>query len=147
MKITILYGTESGNAELVSEDIETELNGEHDVSVTNLEDTSHDSLDPESFHIIVCSTYGEGELPASAIEFADAITENAPDLSAIRFAIFGLGDTSYDETYNHGSMTLKDLLIKHNAQMVGERGLHDAATGEPPEEAAIPWVKDILSKV
>lgn len=147
MKITILYGTESGNSEMLSDDIAAELSDDHDVDAANLEDTGTGDLDPGTVYVFVCSTYGEGDLPASAIPFADALREDAPDLSGLRYAMFGLGDSSYEETYNNGSLRLAALLDGCGASMIGERGLHDAASGDGPEEAAIPWIKSCLERI
>lgn len=146
MKITVLYGTESGNAELLSEDIEAALSGPHEVETGNLEDVAPDSLSAERFYIFVCSTYGEGDLPASAMPFAEALEDDAPDLSHVRYAIFGLGDMNYPETYNQGSAKLAALLEAGKATMIGERGLHDAASGEPPEDVAIPWAEGCIAR-
>ncbi len=51
--------------------------------------------------ILITSTYGEGDLPDTAIPFFDALKQQKPDLPSREFAAFGLGDGSYD-TYNNG---------------------------------------------
>lgn len=145
MKIALLYGTETGNAEMLCEDIEGHLEGDHDVAMADLGDTDPAALDGEAFHLIVCSTYGDGDLPASAQPFAEALEKAAPDLSAIRFAIFGLGDSSY-ETYNEGSQKLAELLAKFGAKQVGERSIHDAMGSDMPEDLAFPWAEDRIAE-
>ena len=72
MTIAILYGTETGNAEMLAEDIATHLS-DHDVSVTNLSGFDPAEFDPGTLYLVVCSTYGDGELPASARPFAAAM--------------------------------------------------------------------------
>ncbi|MEM9099562.1 MAG: flavodoxin domain-containing protein [Pseudomonadota bacterium] len=146
MQVTLLYGTESGSAELLCEDIEAAISDEHEVEIADLDDTSPSDLSPERHYIIVCATYGEGELPASAVSFADALREDAPDLSQIKFSIFGLGDRTYLETFNFGSKQLAEMLIAQQATQVGPRGIHDASTNEPPEDTAIPWAKERLAE-
>jgi MioC protein len=61
------------------------------------------------------------------------------------FAIFGLGDQGYADTFNMGSEKLAELLKGAGATQIGERGLFDASTGDMPEDIAIPWLEDILS--
>ena len=73
MKINILYGTETGNAEMLCEDIEANLAADHEVTLTNLEDATLEDLTAEGAYIFVCSTYGDGDLPASAIDFGAII--------------------------------------------------------------------------
>ncbi|MCV6597926.1 MAG: flavodoxin domain-containing protein [Mangrovicoccus sp.] len=146
MKISLLYGTETGNAELLCEELQEALSDGHEVDVANLEDVSPDALSAEAFYVFVCSTYGEGELPSSAIDFFTALTEEKPDLSGIRFAVFGLGDTTYDETFNNGSTILADSLVAANAQQIGPRGVHDASGDEDAESIALPWLQERLAE-
>ncbi|QOL81324.1 flavodoxin domain-containing protein [Pseudooceanicola spongiae] len=138
MKIKLLYGTETGNAEMLCEDIEAHLEGDHEVEMANLADTDPADLAADTFHLVVCSTYGDGDLPASAQPFGEALEADQPDLSAIHFAIFGLGDSSY-ETYNQGSEKLAALLATYGAHQVGDRVIHDAMGGDMAEDLALPW--------
>lgn len=146
MKITLLYGTETGNAAMVCDDIEDEFSGEHDCEVVSLGDISPSDMSPDIFYIIVCSTYGNGDLPGSAVAFGDALTAQSPDLSGVRFAMFGLGDMVFDETFNLGSKKLAEMLKGCRAEMVGERGIHDASSAEPPEDIAIGWARDRVAQ-
>jgi len=144
MKISVLYGTETGNAEMLAEDIQTALEDDHDVSCRNLADIDPAGLSGEEFLILVCSTYGEGDLPASAQPFAKRLDEGNFDLSAVRFAIFGLGDSEYEETFTHGSLKLSQRLQAQGAVQIGDRLTHDASQGEMPEDIAVPWAKAIV---
>ena len=54
MKINILYGTETGNAEMLCEDIEANLAADHEVTLTNLEDATLEDLTAEGAYIFVC---------------------------------------------------------------------------------------------
>ncbi|GKY89383.1 flavodoxin domain-containing protein [Sinisalibacter aestuarii] len=147
MKISILYGTETGNAEMLAEDIQAELEGAHDVSCENLADTDPTALDPTQLYLLVCSTYGDGELPASAQPFAEAMDSAKPDLSAIHFAIFGLGDSEYHETFNGGPKHLAELMVAHGAVQIGERVAHDASGPDMPEDLAYPWAEAVIEEV
>ncbi|WP_018698510.1 flavodoxin domain-containing protein [Amorphus coralli] len=139
MDITILYGTETGNAEMLSEDIQSHLEGDHSVELSNLSDFDPGSFDKNRFYIVVCSTYGDGELPASAQPFAEAMEAAKPDLAGIHFAIFGMGDMEYEETFNNGSKRMEDLLTAHGAKKVGERITHDASSSDLAEDLAMDW--------
>lgn len=147
MKLHFLFGTETGNAEMICEDIIAELGSAYEMTMTNMGEVDPAALDAETFYVIVTSTYGNGDLPATAVPFADAIDEKKPDLSHVRFAIFGLGDMVFAETFANGSKGLMDQLVAQGATMVGERGLHDASSLEMPEDLAIPWMQDILSQL
>ncbi|MBP0438709.1 flavodoxin domain-containing protein [Tianweitania sediminis] len=147
MKIDVLFGTETGNAEMLAEDIQSALESEHDVTCRDLADVDPAELDGESFAVIVCSTYGEGELPSSARPFAEKLDAGSYDLSALRFAMFGLGDAEYSKTFTHGSKTLAEKLQAKGAVQVGERVTHDASSGDAPEDVALPWITDIVAQV
>ena len=146
MQIAILYGTETGNAEMLAEDIASHLS-DHETSVTNLSDFDTATFDRESFYIIVTSTYGDGELPASAQPFAEAMDAAKPDLTGIRFAIFGMGDSEYPETFNYGGKRLEEILTRAGAERVGERVTHDASGADMADDLALPWIDDILTTV
>ena len=49
MKITLLYGTESGNAEMLCDDLMEELEGENECKVSSLADIAPDELDSGTF--------------------------------------------------------------------------------------------------
>ena len=145
MTIAILFGTETGNAEMLAEDIASALEEDHETRIANLQDTGVEDLRAADLNIIVCSSYGDGELPASAQPFADLLRTERPDLAGVQFAIFGLGDTEYAETFGHGSMKLAELLVERGATTLGERLVHDAAGGDLPEDIAVPWATAILA--
>ncbi|MCA2013822.1 flavodoxin domain-containing protein [Cereibacter sphaeroides] len=146
MQIAVLYGTETGNAEMLAEDIASHLS-DHDASVTNLSDFDPAGFDASTFYVVVTSTYGDGELPASAQPFAEAMDAAKPDLSGIRFAIFGMGDSEYPETFNYGGKRLEELLTGAGAERVGERVTHDASGADMADDLALPWIDEILSTV
>ncbi|MEM9344967.1 MAG: flavodoxin domain-containing protein [Pseudomonadota bacterium] len=141
MKLSLLYGTETGTAEMLCEDLQEKLEETHEVETANLEDVTPGDLALDRFHIFVCSTYGDGELPSSAIAFVDTLKAEKTDLSALRYAVFGLGDTTYDITYNNGSVVLMTALNEAGAQVLGERGLHDASGLDEPLDLALPWAE------
>lgn len=146
MKIQVLFGTETGNAEMVADDIVDALAHEVDISAADMSKFQVGELTAETFYIIVCSTYGDGELPNSAQPFFAALDREKPDLKGLRFAVFGLGDSFY-ATYNRGSEIIAEELVALGGQQVGERGLHDASSGELPGDIAMQWAKEILSAI
>lgn len=145
MKIAVLYGTETGNAEMLAEDIATHLSG-HDTRVANLSDTAPGDLEPGTFYLVVCSTYGDGELPASAKPFGERMLAGAPDLSGLHFAVFGMGDSTYPETFNHGGKRIEALLTGAGARMLGERVTHDASGSDMAEDIALPWADAMVAE-
>ncbi|MEO0569744.1 MAG: flavodoxin domain-containing protein [Pseudomonadota bacterium] len=146
MKVEFLHGTETGTAEIVCEDLEEAVSDRVDTKVTSLEDMDVSSFQDDTLYVVVCSTFGSGDLPSTAEPFFDALKGTKPDLSHVRFAMFGLGDKTFGETYNQGSEKLAEALIECKAQMVGERGMADASSADMPEEVALPWLEGILEQ-
>jgi MioC protein len=146
MDITILYGTETGNAEMLAEDVQSALeDAGHELVVENLSDVAPADLDVSRLHLVICSTYGDGELPASAQPFGEAM-KDAPDLSGLRFGIFGLGDSEY-ETFNMGSQQIEEMLVAAGAVRIGERVTHDASGDDMAEDVALPWAEAVVEAV
>ncbi|MBF6300863.1 flavodoxin domain-containing protein [Nocardia amamiensis] len=139
MRVVILFGTEMGTAESAADSIAAELSGAHDVSVHDMTDFDIEDLDVRDFHVIVCSTYGDGDLPTGAEPFADALDRHAPELTGLRFAVFGLGDTVYGDTFNRGGEIIAEKLIARGATQVGEHARHDASTEVRVKHMAQQW--------
>lgn len=145
MKFTVLYGTESGNSELIAEDLGDKLRETHDdVEVFDLQDFEPAQITPERFYLVVCSTHGEGDLPNTAIPFGEAFDTVLPDLTDVRYAMFGLGDSFYDETYSQGSEHIDHRFAQQGARRVGEYGRHDASSWDLGSDVAFEWLPGVL---
>lgn len=142
--ITILFGTESGNAEIAADDIAAALETyEIGTVIVPMDGVDLGYLPNTGLVIVVTSTYGEGELPMTAIPFYEALTTDRPDLSPVKFAAFGLGDSVYD-TYNNAIDTFVELMGELGAVQIGEVGKHDASGAESYEETAMAWVESTI---
>lgn len=145
--VTILFGTESGNAELVAEDLGAVLGERDDVHIADLASVSYADLDPARFYLLVCSTYGDGDVPSSATRFYTELQTGSAELGGVRFAVFGMGDASYTKTYSRGSELLTEAFEAHGATRVGEYGRHDAGGPVPATEAASEWAEGVLTNL
>lgn len=145
MKITVVYGTESGNSELIAEDLGAKLRETHpDIDVIDLQDVDPASLNADTFYLAVCSTHGDGGLPNSALPFAEAFDAALPDLTGVRYAMFGLGDTFYSGTYSQGSEKIDSRFTAQGATRIGEYGRHDASSFDDSSEVALAWLPGVL---
>ena len=115
--------------------------------VQDIMQVSPGDLGGDAFYVFISSTTGHGDMPDSTIDFVKSVNDTSPDLSALNFAIFGLGDQGYADTFNMGSEKLANLLTGAGATQIGTRGLFDASTGDMPEDIAIPWLEDILANM
>lgn len=145
--LTIVFGTESGNAELVAEDLARHLADRAAVEVRDLADLDPADIDRDRPHLVVCSTYGDGELPTGVRETHRALLRERPDLSGLRYAVLGLGDRSYTKTYSRGSELLDEALAACGAQRVGEYGRHDAGGPVDATEVAREWADGVIAEL
>ena len=96
--IAILYGTMTGNARECAERTATAL-GKAGLTARVHDLARYDprNLLEESTMLLAISTWGEGEPPDDAIACCDYIKDlGEKSLRELRFAVFALGDTSYD---------------------------------------------------
>ena len=146
MNVLTIYGTESGNAETVADDLVDEFSDDVEIRAVDMTDATVEDITDGSFLLVVCSTHGDGGLPASAVPFGELLDEEEPDLTGVRYAMFGLGDSSY-ETYSRGSERIDERLAKLGAERVGVYGRHDASDGTLPNDTAIEWARDIIASL
>jgi MioC protein len=140
MKLTLLVGTMTGTAQLVAQELELAWDGDD----TRVETLMMDKLDSSVFEregvfLVVTSTYGQGDVPDNARALYEDLKARRPDLSRVRYGVFGLGDRTYAETFNFGGKRFDELLAELGARRIGERVQHDASSGVLPEEMATEW--------
>ena len=140
MKIILLVGTMTGTAQLVAQELELVWDdGELQVETLLMDKLDASVFAREAVFLIVTSTYGQGDVPDNAKSFLEDLKAKRPDLSQLRYGVFGLGDRTYAETFNFGGKRFDDLLQELGAQRIGTRVQHDASSGVLPEEMAVEW--------
>lgn len=148
MNLTILVGTMTGTAQLVAEELELAWDGEG-VSVETLlmDDLDASVFERKGVFLVCTSTYGQGDVPDNAKKLYDDLQARRPDLSSVRYGVFGLGDKTYAETFNFGGKRFDDILTELGAERIGERIQHDASSGVLPEEMAEVWAGEWIAQV
>ena len=142
--VTILYGTESGGAELVADELSRAIGG--DTPVIDLGEVTPSELDRSRLHLLVCSTYGDGEVPTAARAFHEALRGGGSELDGLRYAVFGMGDRSYAKTYSRGSELIDEAMAAAGAERVGEYGRHDAGGPISASDAAHDWAVGVRAE-
>lgn len=96
--LTVLYGTESGNAEnLAGELCKQAKQRGYKPTLVNMADTNPADLAKADKLLVVVSTWGDGEPPESAEEFYQSLMNEDHALAGVGFSVCALGDTSYEQ--------------------------------------------------
>jgi len=136
----------TGTAQLVAQELElTWDDGEVQIETLMMDKLDSSVFAREGVFLIVTSTYGQGDVPDNAKSLYEDLKAKRPDLSRVRFGVFGLGDRTYAETFNFGGKRFDDLLTELGARRIGERVKHDASSGVLPEEMAAEWGAEWLA--
>lgn len=95
-KITIAYGTETGNAKKLATDLAGKAKKKGiTVKLASLDQYKLTELPKEEYFITVISTQGDGEPPVGAKKFYDHIHHNGFKLPQLKYGVLALGDTAY----------------------------------------------------
>ena len=148
MKISILVGTMTGTAQLCAQEMELALDdGDNRVETLLMDQLDSSVFSRDGVFLICTSTYGQGDVPDNAKALYDDLRARRPNLSGVRYGVFGLGDRTYAETFNFGGKRFDDLLAELGATRIGERHKHDASSGVLPEETALEWCQQWLAQL
>jgi len=95
-KITILYGTETGNSKKLATEFAAKAKQNKIMAkVVGMDQYKLADLTKEEYLLAVVSTHGEGEPPIAARKFYDHIHNNGFKLEKLKYSVLALGDTSY----------------------------------------------------
>ncbi len=96
VKIPVLYGTETGNAEYCADELAEALTqAGFTAEAVDMEDFSPTDLPVYPVAFVVTSTYGNGDPPASAETLLRELQEGEMRLTRLNYAVCGLGDSSF----------------------------------------------------
>ncbi|ALB55992.1 NADPH-dependent assimilatory sulfite reductase flavoprotein subunit [Cronobacter universalis] len=142
--ITLISASQTGNARRVAEALRDDLlAAQLNVNLVNAGDYKFKQIAQEKLLIVVASTQGEGDPPEEAVALHKfLLSKKAPKLDGTAFAVFGLGDTSYERFCQAG----KDFDTRL-AELGAERLLDRVDADVEYQAAAQAWrqrVVDVL---
>ena len=142
--MTILYATQGGNAQCIATELANNATAlGYPARVESVNAYRIRELVKEKILIVVISTQGDGDPPETAQELIRYLSSNKrAELSGLNYAVFGLGDSSYDFFCKAGR-DLDTLL-----QGRGARALLQRVDADVDFHAqAVDWYKDLLKEV
>lgn len=142
--LTILYGSQTGNAKGVASAIQAQAKAHGlPVTLTSMADYKPKQIKKESHLLVVVSTYGEGEPPESAVDLFEQLKKGKiGKLEGLKFAVLGLGDSSY-EFFCQTGKDFDDFLSKAGAERIHELASLDVDY----QEAASAWGEQAVNAV
>ncbi|WP_421169596.1 assimilatory sulfite reductase (NADPH) flavoprotein subunit [Aeromonas dhakensis] len=142
--LTILYGSQTGNAKGVASAIKAQAEARGlPVTLTSMADYKPKQLKKETHLLLVVSTYGEGEPPESAVDLYEQLKKGkVGKLEGLKFAVLGLGDSSY-EFFCQTGKDFDSLLTKAGADRVHELASLDVDY----QDAAKAWGEQALNAI
>ena len=134
--ITLISASQTGNARRVAEALRDDLlAAKLNVKLVNAGDYKFKQIAAEKLLVVVTSTQGEGEPPEEAVALHKFLfSKKAPKMDGTAFAVFGLGDTSYEFFCQSG----KDFDSKL-AELGAERLLDRVDADVEYQAAAAEW--------
>ena len=115
MKLKLIYGSDTGNTELVAEDIIKLLD---DVEVTTVDEVTEDDWTNYDKFILGIPTWYDGELQSDWEDYFEEF--KTINFTGKTVAIFGLGDQlGYDEWFCDGIGILAEVILKNGGRVIG----------------------------
>ncbi|TKB51889.1 FMN-binding protein MioC [Ferrimonas aestuarii] len=137
----VIVGTTLGNAEAVSDELIELLNDNGIDTEQYLEPELNQVIEHQNW-LVVTSTHGAGELPDNLHKLFSEL--ETADLSSIRFAICGIGDSSYD-TFCQAASLLDHRLTQQGATALVNKIEIDVQAVDLPEDQALEWIQPLIS--
>lgn len=140
-KIAVIVGTVYGAAQYVAELAVATLT-ERNYDCQLFEDAILDQVlayDADIW-LVISSTTGEGDVPDNVFPFYLQLKDQFPLLTNKRYAVIGLGDSSYENFCGAGEK-FAELLAELQGTEVAPMLRIDAIETLEPELIALPWLQ------
>lgn len=142
-KITIAYGTETGNAKKLATNLAAKAKKKGiQPKLVSLEQYKLTDLPKEEWFFTIISTQGEGEPPAAAKKFYDFVHQDNVKLSKLNYGVLALGDTSYPLFCKAGEDVDQQL-----EKLGGKRIVPIQKLDTDYEEEAEQWITNLLNSL
>lgn len=145
-KIGIFVGSVYGNAQHVAEEVNTMLGGQGLTSQV-FTDPTVDDFKQVSSMLFISSTTGQGDIPPNLEFFIQDLRDEFPLMEQKPFAVAGLGDSSYGETYCGAGRQIFELLTELQGKPIVELLEIDACENLEPETEVVAWAEKLLPEL
>ncbi|GAB1319091.1 NAPDH-dependent diflavin reductase [Madurella fahalii] len=145
--MVVLYGTETGNAEEIAVELgQMAERLRFETTVDEMDSFKLADLLRVSLVVFVTSTTGQGDMPKNTCKFWKNLRReklsNTNCLGSLRFAIFGLGDSSYIK-FNWAARKLRARLLQLGASEFFKAGEADERHDNGIDSIYLPWHEEL----
>jgi sulfite reductase (NADPH) flavoprotein alpha-component len=142
--VTVLYASQTGNSRTLAETLCRAAEAQGVPTALHSADRYKPrELGKEKALILIVSTHGEGEPPESARSLQQYLSgPRAPQLNGLKFAVFGLGDSSYEQF-----CAAARLFDQQLATLGGERLMPLVEADVDFQTPGDLWIPQILARV
>ncbi|WEK36295.1 MAG: flavodoxin domain-containing protein [Candidatus Pseudobacter hemicellulosilyticus] len=139
-KITITYGTETGNSKKLATDFAAQVKKAGIMAkLVSLDQYRLNDLAKEEYFFTIISTQGDGEPPATAKKFYDHVQQSSLKLGQLKYGVLALGDTSYPLFCKAGEEVDGQLTLRGGQRVVPLR-----KCDTDYEKEALSWFTEVL---
>jgi flavodoxin len=138
--VGIFVGTVYGNAQHVAEQAQQMIESKG-YSAAVYDEPTLDQFDKTKTVVFISSTTGQGDLPPNIEFFLMDLRDTCPMMNQKPFAVVGMGDSSYGDTYCGAGRQIFDVLTELQGKPVAEMLEVDAIETLEPETEVVPWLE------
>jgi flavodoxin len=145
-KIGIFVGSVYGNAQHVAEEVNAMFIAKGLASQV-FTDPSLNDFKQASAMLFISSTTGQGDIPPNLEFFVQDLRDQSPLMEQKPFAVAGLGDSSYGETYCGAGRQIFELLTELQGKSIADLLEVDACETLEPESEVVIWAENLLTQL
>ncbi|MGV6988064.1 FMN-binding protein MioC [Testudinibacter sp. P80/BLE/0925] len=143
--VCIISGSTLGSAEYLAEHCEDVLQ-QHGIKTALLHGANWDQINDFQYWLIVTSTHGAGDLPDNLSPLFEHIEQEIDDLSQVRFAVIGLGNSDYD-TFCFSVNKIEAVLNQKQAIKLADSLKIDVLNCFDHDQAADNWLPQFIDQL
>lgn len=151
-KITILYATQTGTTEKYAKSLYNSARARKlNPEIYKMDDFDFEnSLNKKQTIIFLLSTFYNGEFPDNASKFWKHLSNQSIEksfLSPLTYSVFGLGNSSFKDTFTRSARLLDDRIEKLGGKKLIISGYGDEYDINGIESGYKPWVKRLWKEL
>lgn len=141
--VGIFAGSVYGNAQHVAEEAK-EMFSKHGIEAEVFTDPETSDFSESGSVVVITSTTGQGDIPPNLELFFSDLRDEFPLMNNKAFAVAGLGDSSYGDSYCGGGRQFQSLLEELQGNPVADMLEVDAIETLAAEDEVVPWLEALI---